>query len=186
MGDDQLLRQARDGDRRALDELCHREWRPVYALLYHGVRDRAEAQDLTQEVFLRALRSLDRYREGAAPFGAYLATIARNLLRDRWRRKALGFVDLDQLDYVDNAARAAGGEADPLERLLADAEHDRLCRALAALPADYQTVIHLRIVEGRAGAEVARLMGRSPDAVRQLQHRALVALRAALCEESPR
>ncbi|HEX5502222.1 MAG TPA: sigma factor [Thermomicrobiales bacterium] len=62
MGDDPLLERARRGDRQALEELCRREWRPVYALVYHAVQDRAEAEDLTQEVFLRALRSLGRYR----------------------------------------------------------------------------------------------------------------------------
>src|SRR5437868_15359217 len=82
---DELLSRARRGDQRALEELCRREWRPVYAIAYHAVGNVADAQDLTQEVFLRALQALDRYEERGIPFQAYLATIARNLVRNRAR-----------------------------------------------------------------------------------------------------
>ena len=95
MVDDRLLRRAQRGDVAALEELCEREWRPVYGVVYQAVRDRHEAQDLTQEVFLRALKSLDRYQHTGAPFSAYLATIARNMVRDRWRRRQPVTVGLD-------------------------------------------------------------------------------------------
>lgn len=55
MTDDQLLMQAQGGDGRALEELCRREWQPIYALIYASIQSRTEAQDLTQEVFLRGL-----------------------------------------------------------------------------------------------------------------------------------
>ena len=55
MIDDELLRRAQRGDRDALEEICRLEWRPIYGVLYHAVQNRTEAQDLTQEVFLRAL-----------------------------------------------------------------------------------------------------------------------------------
>ncbi|HUG16146.1 MAG TPA: sigma factor, partial [Thermomicrobiales bacterium] len=63
METDDLVRQAQSGSRTALEELCRREWRPVYDLVYRTVQNRDEAQDLTQEVFLRALRSLDRFQD---------------------------------------------------------------------------------------------------------------------------
>lgn len=178
MGDDPLLEWARRGDRQALEDLCRREWRPVYALVYHAVRDRAEAEDLTQEVFLRALRSLGHYRATGAPFHAFLAAVARNLLRDRWRRDGRNPVELDCVEEL----QAGGG--DPEASALAAAERARLRDALACLPPDYQAVLRLRVVEGRPTAEVAALLGRGPNAVRQLQHRALVALRARLREET--
>src|SRR6476661_8011593 len=99
---DDVLSRARRGDQRALEELCQREWRPVYALAYHALGNVADAQDLTQEVFLRALRSLDRYEETRAPFAAYLATIARNLVRNRARVRST--VELD-----DDAPSAGAG-----------------------------------------------------------------------------
>lgn len=178
MGDDPILARARCGDRRALEELCHREWRSVYALFYAAVQDRAEAQDLTQEVFLRALGALGHFREGEAPFRAFLKVIARNLLRDRWRGRRPGPVDLALVGELPSA------DADLAEALGAEAERAQLLLVLGALPDDYQAVVRLRLIEGRSGAETAAILGRSPAAARQLLHRALGALRAALQQES--
>ena len=177
VGDD-LLERARRGDRAALDDLCKREWRPVYGIAYRALGNVAEAQDLTQEVFLRALRSLDRYRVTGVPFSAYLATIARNRLRDGWRGHRPALVQLDHA-----AGLPAAGGAPETAAILAD-ERQRLHDALADLPTDYQAVIRLRVLDGLSSAETGRIMGRSPDAVRQLQRRALAALRDALTEGS--
>ncbi|ACZ39767.1 RNA polymerase sigma factor [Sphaerobacter thermophilus] len=180
MSDDDLLRRAQQGDLRALDRLFRREWRPVYGLIYHRVQDRAEAQDLTQEVFLRALRGLDRYEQRGVPFRAFLTTVARNLLRDRWRRQGPTLVTIDHAAHLP--AVTAGPEQQVLTRLTAD----QLRAHLATLPPDYQTVLRLRLIEDRPVAEVATLMGRSPGAVRTLQHRALAALRSRVVEEGVR
>ena len=173
-----LLEQALLGDRRALDELCRREWQPVYGLLYQSLQNRAEAQDLTQEVFLRALRSLDRYQVTGAPFHAFLATIARNLLRDRWRRRSYPTVDIY---LVPEAPEQRPG---PEQLAVAANDQQTIEEALLTLPDDQQTVIRLRILEARSSTEVGTLMGRSPAAIRQLQHRAILALRGALREEA--
>lgn len=177
VGDD-LLERARRGDRAALEDLCQREWRPVYGIAYRALGNVGEAQDLTQEVFLRALRSLDRYRATGAPFSAWLATIARNRLRDGWRGHQRNPVRLDLAANLPTTG--AGPET---AAILAD-ERQRLHDALAELPADYQAVIRLRVLDGLSSAEAGRIMGRSPDAVRQLQRRALAALRDALTEGS--
>ena len=176
MAEDQLLERAQQGDRRALEELCHREWRGVYAIAYASLANVVEAQDLTQETFLRALKSLHLYRSTGAPFSAWLATIARNLVRDGWRKRRHGTVELDV------AADITSGEAGPEEFAMCRDEQRRLRAVLATLPSDYQTVIRLRIFDGLSAEETAQVMGRSPAAVRQLQHRALSALRSALVE----
>lgn len=179
MAGDDLLQRAQRGDPGALDELCQREWRPIYGVAYRALGNVAEAQDLTQEVFLSALRSLDRFRDTGAPFGAYLATIARNRLRDGWRGRRPTPVTLD--DAVTALPdRAVGPEASAI----ATDEGHQLQVALAGLPADYQTVIRMRVLDGLSSAQTGQVMGRSPDAVRQLQRRALSALRAALTEGS--
>jgi RNA polymerase sigma-70 factor (ECF subfamily) len=169
---DELLSRAQRGDQRALEELCRREWRPVYAIAYHAVGNVADAQDLTQEVFLRALRALDRYEEQGVPFQAYLATIARNLVRNRARVPAVAALG------DDTPATARG----PEELALDAVEVGRVQAALAELPRDQRRVIELRVSDGRPTAEVAALLGRQPAAVRQLQHRALSALRARLAD----
>ena len=60
MPGDELVRRAQTGDVRALEQLCNREWRPVYAIVYATTRNPSDAEDLTQEVFLRALKARER------------------------------------------------------------------------------------------------------------------------------
>lgn len=175
MAEDVLVSEAQRGDRLALDELCRREWRPVYGLLYRAVQNPAEAQDLTQEVFLRALRSFDRYEITDTPFHAYLTTIAKNLLRDRWRRNRLR-----QSTTLDAIAELPARDLGPEPLALAGIEREQIAAALMDLPEDYRQVIKLRVIDGLPAREVGELMGRHPDAIRQLQRRALLALRARL------
>jgi RNA polymerase sigma-70 factor (ECF subfamily) len=177
MGVDDLVWRAAQGDERAIEELFRREWPAVYRLLSLAVPDAAEAQDLTQEVFLRAFERLDRYQPTAAPFRAYLHAIARNLVRERWRRLGVRLVPLEQ----------AAGLADPVrvdEHVTETLAIEEVQRALQALPAEYQRVIRLRLLEGRSTADVAAAMNRSPGAVRVLQYRALAELRNRLRERA--
>jgi RNA polymerase sigma-70 factor, ECF subfamily len=178
MTDDRLLRRAQRGDRDALEELCTREWRGVYGVVYQAVGNRPEAQDLTQEAFLRALRSLDQYRHTGVPFSAWLATIPRNLVRDRRRMKRPVTVNLAKTP--DIPSRLSG----PEERAIQSSERRRLLAAIESLSPDHQAVIRLRMLDGLPATEVARIMNRNPAAVRQLQRRALTALRSQLLEES--
>lgn len=178
MVEDGLLQRAQRGELDALETLCEREWRPVYGIVYRAVGNVSEAQDLTQETFIRALRSLDRFRGDSRAFHAYLGTIARNLVRDRWRRRGL------QQVAIDEAAQLPSASAGPEDRALAGEDADQLRTAMASLPDAYRTVLWLRVVEGRPAKEVAQMIGRSPGAVRQIQHRALRALRSKLREES--
>lgn len=177
MAEDELLQRAMRGEREALEELCRREWHPLYGMIYRAVGNPSDAQDVTQETFLRSLPALDRFRTTGAPFRAFLQAVARNILRDRWKRKALGVVTLDRAHQLSSPAST------PEEHVVAEAEVDQLRRAILNLRADYQMVLRLRVFEGKSSAEAAALMGRSPAAVRQLQHRAAVALRDELCKE---
>ena len=132
---------------------------------------------MTQEVFLRALRHLDGYESTSGSFRPYLIAVARNLARDRWRsqqRQARGGHDATVAEELDEGPEAG---------VLAAEQRAELIAALAQLPPDYQQVLRLRLIEGQSAAEVAAVLGRTPDAVRQLQHRALAALRAGLTSE---
>ena len=157
--------------------LCRQEWATVYRAVAGWVAGRQEAEDLTQEVFLRALRHLDGYESASGSFRPYLMAVARNLARDRWRsqqRQARGGHDLTVAEDLDEGPEAA---------VLAAEQRAELIAALAKLPPDYQRVLRLRLIEGQSAVEVAVLLGRTPEAVRQLQHRALAALRAGLTSE---
>lgn len=177
MIESELVREAQLGSRAAMEEICRREWRPVYDLVYRTVQNRAEAQDLTQEVFLRALRAFASYRDIGRPLHGYFVTIALNLLRDRFKGQRPPLLIVDDLVL-------RSGDPGPEQEVLADLDRALVRDALASLPADYQTVIRLRLIESRSSQEVALLMGRQADAVRQLQRRALQALREALLKEA--
>lgn len=177
MAEDPLLVRIRHGDRLAVEELCRREWQPLYLMIYRAVRDPSDAQDLTQETFLRSLASLDRYRITSTPFAGFLWAVARNLLRDHWRRKVPSRADLEQVDQTPSLAKG------PEEQVLADFDFACLQRAFVRLRDDYQIVLRLRILEGRSVSDTAALMGRNPAAIRQLQHRALAKLRDYLQAE---
>jgi RNA polymerase sigma-70 factor (ECF subfamily) len=160
----------------ALNTLFRREWKPIYTLIYQAVQNRAEAEDLTQEAFLRTLKAFDRYQNTGVPFRAFLATVARNLVRSHWRRRPLPTVDLgSDLEIISE------DDGPDILAIAGDARR-HLDTALAELPNDYQTVIRLRIYEDRSTAEVATMMNRSVGAIRVLQHRALIALRSRLPE----
>jgi DNA-directed RNA polymerase specialized sigma24 family protein len=107
---------------------------------------------------------------------AYLDVVARNLARDRFRRRRF----LADAPVDDRPADAPDPEAQALSGL----DGASVRAAMQRLPADYRAVLRLRLQEGLSSEEVARAMGRSGAAVRQLQHRALVALRREFARAS--
>ena len=177
-GDAILLALARSGDQQALETLCRRYWRPVYRSLARYTSDPGEAEDLTQEVFLRALRALPRYTDRGLPYLAYLLRISANLARDRWRAGPARVVPVASIP--DRPAPGPG----PDGLAVASDRRAALLRALDRIAPDHRTVLRLRILEGRTATEVGAMTGRSPAAVRQLSVRALTALRAVLAEQA--
>ena len=140
----------------------------------------AEAEELTQEVFARAIASLPRFRYVGVPFRSYLSQIARNLLRDRWRQ-AQARPDMD--GPVPDRATA---ELEPEAIVLAAAERHLLVEAMRRLPHRCREVLFLRVLEGRTATEIGVEWGRTPESVRQIQHRALTALRVEMADEDSR
>ena len=160
--------RARMGDRHALEDLVRRQWPRVHRILSAETGSRTEADDLTQEAFARVLPRLREFTTEGAMAG-YLDVAARNLARDRFRRRRF----LADVPVDDRPAQDPGPEAQAISRL----DGATVRAAMRRLPADYRAVLRLRLQEGRSSEEVARHMARSGAAVRQLQHRALVALR---------
>jgi RNA polymerase sigma-70 factor (ECF subfamily) len=177
LDDPELLALARSGDQHALEALCRRNWRPVYRSFARYTSNPCEAEDLTQEVFLRALRALPQFSDRGVPYTAYLLQIAANLARDRWRAGPARVVPVGDLPERPAPGPGPDGLAVESDRRAA------LLRALDQLGADQRLVLRLRILEGRSTSEVAALTNRSAAAVRQLQVRALAALRTALARQ---
>jgi RNA polymerase sigma-70 factor (ECF subfamily) len=176
-GEHALLAAARHGDPEAIEALCRSGWRPVFRSLARYTDDPAEAEDLTQEVFVRALRSLPRFVDRGIPFTAYLLRIADNLARDRWRRGPSRIESLDGLS--DRPSERPG----PEHGMLRGDRREALLNGLDQIALPQRMVLRMRFLEGRTTQEIATLTGRSAAAVRQIQVRGLNALRNALGAE---
>ncbi len=176
LGDALLVEQAKQGDADAFGELHDRYALRVFRFVYARVGNHQDAEDLTSEVFLRAWRSLHRYRSRGYPFSAYLFRIARNLLVDHYRREQK---DEQGAQQAANRLRHAVSNLD--DDVIQKQEYATLYAALEQMREDYRDVLLLRFVSGLSSEETARAMGRSSGAVRVLQHRALKALRKRLC-----
>jgi len=168
--DEKLLIEAAQGDPRRFADLYRMHFDRVYAYVARRVATRSDAQDLTAEVFQQALANLRRFEWRGVPFAAWLYRIAANAVADHHHR-----TERDQ--NVPPNPEPGRDEHERAERRAS------LYRAVRELPADQRRVIEMRFAEDRNIAEIARALGRSEGAVKQLQFRALGSLRARLDED---
>jgi RNA polymerase sigma-70 factor, ECF subfamily len=163
--DERLVIEAAKMDPRRFAELYEQNFDRVYAFVARRAGHRGEAEDVTAEVFHRALANLRRFEWRGAPFAAWLLQIASNALADRWQRAAR---------ERGEPSRETGNP-----RIHAEAERRALLAELVGrLPDDQQRVIRERFVEQKSIREIARELSRTEGAVKQLQFRALESLRA--------
>src|SRR2546428_2723257 len=167
-----LARRAASGDRRAFASLYDRHVDAVYRYAYFRMRIDAEAEDVTSEVFHRALVAMPRF-EPRRPFLAFLYTIARNVVADRMRRER------PQASYEDALTHPSDAPG-PHEIASAGEDVRRLRSAIARLTPVQQEVIVLRYLEGRSTKETAAVTGKPESTIRGIQMRALAALRELL------
>ncbi|HYM23941.1 MAG TPA: sigma-70 family RNA polymerase sigma factor [Vicinamibacterales bacterium] len=171
--DERRLVEAAQRDPSRFAELYDRHFDRVYGFVLGRLRSRDAAEDVTAEVFHKALAALPSFELRGAPFGAWLIRIAANAVVDRARSggREIAGASASREPAVDAAADA------DLERA---EEHARLQRFVEELPDDQRRVVVERFVNERSVREVAALIGRSEGAVKQLQLRALHALRARM------
>ena len=170
--DERLLIEAAQRDPARFAELYENNFERVYAYVVRRVGDRAETEDLTSEVFHHALANLNRFEWRGIPFAAWLFRIAANLISDRWQRKSRESL-VDEPEQIESAP-AAAVELEEVERKAI------LFRLVGTLPAEQQRVVVLRFVEQKSIKEVAREIRKTEGAVKQLQFRAISALRARM------
>ena len=165
--EERLLIEAAKADPRRFAELYELNFDRVYAFIARRGRDRAEAEDLTAEVFHHALANLGRFEWRGVPFAGWLLQIARNAMADRWQRAAR------ERGEPAPDPRDDGHRADVDRRAV-------LADLVARLPHDQQRVVLERFIEQKTVREIARELGRTEGAVKQLQLRALQSLRARM------
>ena len=168
--DERLLIEAAQQDPARFADLYEVNFERVYAYAVRRVRDRAEAEDVTAEVFHQALANLKRFEWRGIPFAAWLFRIAANLISDRWQRSGREISDEETID----AAQTSPAEIEEVER------RATLFKLVDTLPAEQKNVVVLRFVEQKSIKEVARQIRKTEGAVKQLQFRALSNLRARM------
>ncbi len=169
LDDAALVEAYRNGSEAAASELVARHARPVARFLYSAGARESDVEDLVQEALFRAFRRLESWR-GEATFRSWIFSIARNLLRDEFRkRKGRQVLPLDDRDMP--SADDPAGELDA-----ADAEA-RLRDGLMTLPRLQREVFVLRVEQGSTYDDIAEALGTTPGAARVHYHHAVKRLR---------
>jgi RNA polymerase sigma-70 factor (ECF subfamily) len=170
--EEDLVRAAQKGDRESFAQLYEANVDKVYRYLVVRMGQSADAEDITAEVFIRAMEKLSSYKPKGVPFVAWLIRIAHNLAVNQFkksaRRKEMPLLD----EHVSSD--------DPAEAAIRSDANKKVSRSLEALTELQRRVVHLRFGAGLSIQETAKVIKRSEGAVKNLQHKALRALRQAL------
>ncbi|NYI05758.1 RNA polymerase sigma-70 factor (ECF subfamily) [Allostreptomyces psammosilenae] len=173
-----LVERAQGGDSSAFGDLYDHYSDTVYRYVYYRVGSRATAEDLTSETFLRALRRIGTFTWQGRDFGAWLVTIARNLVADHFKssRFRLEVTTGEMLD-------ANEVEGSPEDSVLEQLSNEALLCAVRKLNPQQQECVTLRFLQGLSVAETARVMGKNEGAIKTLQYRAVRTLARLLPED---
>jgi len=154
--------------------------RRVYSKCLHMVGNEAEAEDLTQEVFLQLFRKMDSFR-GEAAFTTWLYRIAVNVVLMRLRRKSLNTTSLEEVIEVREGVISLAQVLGAQDRALTTAlDRLNLERAVSQMPAGYKQVFLMHYVEGYGHREIARMLGLSIGTSKSQLYKARVRLRQLL------
>ncbi|MHC4924321.1 MAG: RNA polymerase sigma factor [Planctomycetota bacterium] len=182
-GEPDLVRRAHAGEPEARAELFDRYLDAVYEFVFYRVGRRAEtAEEVTQEVFARALRHLDRYDPERGDFGQWLGGISRNAIRDLTRKsRAPGAALASDPTPVLSGLK---GREDPVLEAQRRDRNERLMQALSALPERYRDLLRWKYLEGMSVREIANRRKTTEKAVEGMLGRARKALKGELVEGS--
>ncbi len=172
--DEMLVARIRDGDRAAFDEIYRRYFKRVYGFLDKRMRNRADTEETTQEVFINIFSSIDTFR-GEAPFAAWVFGLTRRTLAARFRRKQHPtvplFEDEDEQGVLGMAA-ATSSEASPLENYELVELAAQLERSLESdVSPEQRQLFELHHLQSMPIAEIARTLSKSEDSVKSNLYR---------------
>jgi RNA polymerase sigma-70 factor (ECF subfamily) len=167
---DLLVKNAIGGDAEVFGRLYDMYVERVYRHIFYRVGIVEDAEDLTQQVFMKAWKAIGRYKITSSPFLAWLMRISHNLVTDFYRSKK------DKV-YLDTELAAYDPASSPERVAELNFEQQRIRKAILQLPGEQQQVIMMSFIEGFTYAEIASSMGKSEGAIRVIQHRALKKMR---------
>ncbi len=171
----ELIERAQAYETRAFAEIYERYYQGIYNFIFYRVSEEPLAEDLTAEVFLKAMEAIQSFTFRGIPFSAWLYRIASNLVIDYFRRQPKS----PSLELEETQVATDDSPSEAVESALTQRE---LQRALSYLTDEQQQVIILKFVDGMSNEEVAQILGKTEGAVKSLQHRALASLGRILGE----
>ena len=172
VADEELMLAYREGDAAAFETLYRRHRGALYRFVLRAIKERAAAEELFQEAWIRVIEARGRYAPSAR-FTTWLYTIAHNRLVDHWRRKGLSLVPLDDEDVP-------GGAPDPARTLQGRQALERFAAALEALPLAQREAFLLHEEAGLSVAEIAAATGTNEEAAKSRLRYAMTKLKAAV------
>jgi RNA polymerase sigma-70 factor, ECF subfamily len=175
----ELVERAQDGETEAFGRLYDHYSDTVYRYIYYRVGSKATAEDLTSETFLRALRRIGTFTWQGRDFGAWLVTIARNLVADHFKSSRFR-LEVTTGEMLDANEVERSPEDDVLESL----SNEALLTAVRRLNPQQQECVTLRFLQGLSVAETARVMGKNEGAIKTLQYRAVRTLARLLPDDA--
>ena len=170
--EDQLVERAKS-DADAFGELYDHYFGQIYRFVYSRMRDQDAAEDVTSEVFFKALRAIGRYKPSGHPFSAWLYQISVNAIADHFRAKR-------PVSNIDDAIGVADPQQPLDEHVAQKTEAARVWAAIDTLPEHQRTAMTLKLGEDLKLADIGVVMGKSEGAIKLLIHRGMIGLRARL------
>jgi len=174
-----LIELALGGDFDSFAALYSRYLDAIYRYVYYRTGHVQDAEDLTEQVFLKAWQGRASYRPVGSCFVNWLYRIAHNIVVDYHRRRKL----ITSEPLHSDAVLPDESQESALESIILAEENAALGSAIARLPEEYQQVIILRFIEGLGHAEIALILDKSEVACRGIQHRALASLNKSLAAQ---
>jgi RNA polymerase sigma-70 factor (ECF subfamily) len=179
------VQRAQQGDVKAFDRLVAEYQGRIYALLYHMTSNREDAEDLVQEVFVKAYKALPKFR-GQSSFYTWVYRIAVNrainFVKTRKRRRGLSLDDVDLAIERDPALVELSGNETPLRQMKLAEMQEKLNEALQTLSENHRTVVVLHDIQGLPHQEIGELLGCSTGTVRSRLFYARQQLQAQLSD----
>lgn len=163
-------------DEKNIEHLCSNTWEPLYRFVYFKVQNREEAEDITQETYIKAISYMKKNNVKIDKIMGFLKTISLNVLRDKWRKgKRQG-----QLINIEDISPMEAATEDHAENM---GQREAIENAMKLLNEEKRLVIDLRILKGYSAADTAKYMNMTEGNVRVLQYRALQKLAKLLKNE---
>ncbi len=177
--EEKLVLGAKELEPTAWTQIYSRDYRKIYCFIYRRLGESSTAEDLTANVFLKAVEGINNYKYRGFSLTAWLLAISRNLVADYFRR-------IGRSPEVPLNMELISRNPSPDQLAETAWETEELYKALGHLTEEQRQVVILRFIDGLSTAEVSYLLNRAEGAIRALQHRALASLRRIMTEGTKR